>query len=273
MPLALALIMSSFVGCGTDQSQGADKVWTNGVIYTADDADTFAEAVAIQGGVITFIGSAAADAEEYIGDETEVVDLEGKMMLLAMTDSHLPPPGTMLAELFKINLNGVLHEAETMKTIEEYVAANPDMDIYYGEGFSIGAFSGEEVSKGPTKERLDAITDKPMIISSYDGHVAWHNSAGFEYCGITKDTAHPEGGVIEKTADAQLWGTLKELAWNLVPEQEFTPEQIKDAHVAFQQYMNSLGYVGITHMSNGITVQITRTHLPKWIKMESSYSA
>lgn len=250
--LTVVLVLSSFSGCGSDQTEYADKVWTNGVIYTADDADTFAEAVAVKDGTIVFVG-AAADAEEYIGETTEVIDLAGKMMLPAMTDSHLHPPGTMLAELFKINLNGILTEAETMSTIEEYVAANPDMEVYYGEGFSIGAFSGQEVSKGPTKERLDAISDKPIIISSYDGHTAWLNSAGFEYCGITKDTVPPEGGVIEKTSDGELWGTLKELAWNLVPEQEFTPEQIKDAHVAFQQYMNSLGYVGITHMSNGIT--------------------
>lgn len=247
-------LLSTLTGCAGTTDQAADTVWTNGVVYTADSKDTFAEAVAVKDGVITFVGT-ATDAEKYIGDATNVVDLGGKLLLPAMTDSHLHPPGTMFAELFKINLNGVLTEEETMKTIEEYVAAHPDMDIYYGDGFSVGAFTGDEVSKGPTKERLDAISDKPILIGSYDGHIAWLNSAAFEYCGITKDTVPPEGGVIEKTADGELWGTLKELAWELVPEQEFTPEQIKEAHVAFQDYMHSLGYVGITRMSSGITAQ------------------
>lgn len=251
--LVLGVVGLGLPGCATEEELVyADAVWTNGVIYTADEADTMAEAVAVKDGVILFVGT-SADAEPYIGEETTVYDLDGGMLLPAMTDSHLHPPGTMYAELYNINLNGVLTEDATMRTIEEYVAANPDMEVYYGDGFSIGAFSGEEVSKGPSKERLDAISDKPIIIGSYDGHVAWLNSAAFEYFGITKDTVPPEGGVIEKTAEGELWGTLKELAWDLVPPQDYTDEQIKNAHVAFQEYMHSLGYVGITHMSSGIT--------------------
>ncbi|MDZ4133766.1 MAG: amidohydrolase [Dethiobacteria bacterium] len=229
----------------------ADTVWTNGVIYTADEMDTFAEAVAVKDGKIIFVGSAAG-AEEYTGETTEVVDLEGRFMLPGMTDSHLHAPGTVLSQLYQINLNGVLSEAATMETIAAFIEEHPDLDIYYGDGFSIGAFSGEEVAKGPRKERLDAISDKPIMISSYDGHTRWLNSAAFEYFGITKDTVPPEGGVIEKTADGELWGTLKELAIELTPAQEFSDEQLHDAFVAFQEYLHSLGYVGITDMGSGI---------------------
>ncbi|MDW7672047.1 MAG: amidohydrolase family protein [Bacillota bacterium] len=229
----------------------ADMVWLNGVLYTADAADTFAEAVAVKDGLIIFVGS-TEDAAAYISDATEVVDLEGKMMLPGMTDSHLHAPGTILSQLYQIDLNGILTESATMAAIEAYVADHPDMEMYYGDGFSIGAFSGEEVAKGPRKERLDAITDKPMIISSYDGHVRWLNSAAFEYYGITSDTQSPAGGVIEKTEDGELWGTLKELAIELTDAQEFSEEQFHDAFVAFQEYMHSLGYVGITDMGSGI---------------------
>jgi predicted amidohydrolase YtcJ len=248
--LALILAIACLTGCSTQQP--ADKVWTNGVIYTADASDTLADAVAVKDGQIIFIGGTDA-VQDFIGSDTEVIDLDGKMMLPGFTDSHLHTPGTQLSELFQINLNGILTEDETMKTIADYVAANPDMDVYYGDGFSIGAFSGEEVSKGPKKERLDAISDKPIIIGSYDGHTVWLNSAAFKMCGITKDTVPPQGGVIEKTADGQLWGTMKELAWDLVPAQQFTAEQMQAAYIAFQDYMHSLGYVGITSMSSGIT--------------------
>ncbi len=229
----------------------ADTVWINGDIYTADAQDTFAEAVAIKDGLILFVGT-SEEAMVYVGEETRVHDLEGQLMLPGMTDSHLHAPGTILSQLYQIDLNGVLTESATMAAIEEYVAAHPNMEFYFGDGFSIGAFSGEEVAKGPRKERLDAITDKPMIISSYDGHTRWLNSAAFEYYGITADTPSPAGGVIEKTADGQLWGTLKELAIDLVPAQEFTEAQMHDAYVEFQEYMHSLGYVGITDMGSGI---------------------
>ena len=247
--LTLALALGTLAGCGSDK---ADAVWTNGEIYTADENDTFVEAVAVKDGKIIFAGS-AADAEAYIGSKTQVNDLDGKFMMPGMTDSHLHAPGTMMTALFEIDLNGILTEADTMKTIKDYVDGHPDMDVYYGSGFSIGAFSGQEVAKGPTKERLDAISDKPIIIMSYDGHVAWLNSAAFEYCGITKDTVPPAGGTIEKTADGELWGTLKELAQELLVPQEYTDEQFEEGYAAFIDSQVALGYVGLTDMTQGIT--------------------
>lgn len=232
-------------------AMSADTIWTNGVIYTADAQDTFAEAVAIKDGLILFVGS-SEEAAAYMGEATVVHDLEGQLMLPGMTDAHIHAPGTILSQLYQIDLNGILTEGATMAAIEEYVATHPDMDIYFGDGFSIGAFSGEEVAKGPRKERLDAITDKPMIISSYDGHTRWLNSAAFAHYGITANTPSPAGGVIEKTPEGELWGTLKELAIDLVPAQEFTDEQLHEAYVEFQEYMHSLGYVGITDMGSGI---------------------
>ncbi len=258
----LVFLITGFVLTGCQSEEGmpemdtADQVWINGVIFTVDDENSFAEAVAVRDGVIIFVGS-AADAEAYIGETTVVTDLEGSMMLPGMTDSHIHAPGTILSQLYQIDLNGILTEEATMQVIEEFVAGHPEMDIYYGDGFSIGAFSGEEVAKGPRKERLDAISDKPIIISSYDGHTRWLNSAAFEYFGITKDTISPEGGVIEKTEDGELWGTLKELAIELTPSQVFSDQQLHDAFVAFQEYMHSLGYVGITDMGSGILAKET----------------
>jgi len=249
MVLVLILAMGILTGCGSNK---ADAAWINGEIYTADANDSFVEAVAVKDGKILVAGS-MDEVEAYIGSKTVVTDLEGKFMMPGMTDSHLHAPGTMMTALFEIDLNGVLSEAETMQTIKDYVDANPDMDVYYGSGFSIGAFSGQEVAKGPTKERLDAITDKPMIIMSYDGHVAWLNSAAFELCEITKDTVPPAGGTIEKTATGELWGTLKELAQELIPAQEYTDEQFEQGYKAFIEAQVALGYIGLTDMTTGIT--------------------
>lgn len=249
MVLILVFAMGTLTGCGSDK---ADAVWTNGAIYTADENDTFVEAVAVKDGKIIFTGS-AADVETYVGDDTVVTDLDGKFMMPGMTDSHLHAPGTMMTALFEIDLNGVLTEDATMKTIKDYVDSHPDMEVYYGSGFSVGAFSGQEVAKGPTKERLDAISDKPIIIMSYDGHTAWMNSAAFEYCEITKDTVPPAGGTIEKTADGELWGTLKELAQELIVPQEYTDEQFEEGYKAFEEGQVAMGYVGLTDMTQGIT--------------------
>ena len=259
MALILVFAMGTLASCG---SAKADAVWTNGVIYTADENDTMVEAVAVKDGKIMVAGS-NDEIKAYIGGKTVVNDLDGKFMMPGMTDSHLHAPGTMMTALFEIDLNGVLSEADTMKTIEDYVAAHPDMDVYYGSGFSIGAFTGLEVAKGPTKERLDAITDKPMIIMSYDGHTAWLNSAGFELCGITKDTVPPKGGTIEKTANGELWGTLKELAQELIVPQKYTKAQFEKGYKAFIEAQSALGYVGLTDMTTGITAAPSRADILK----------
>ncbi|MBF0361370.1 MAG: amidohydrolase [Oligoflexia bacterium] len=227
----------------------SDMIIKNGVVFTADNNNKFAEAVAVKKSKIIYVGT-NSEVEKLRGDTTKVIDLEGKMLLPGMIDSHIHSPGTMLDKLYLIDLNGVLTEEETIKKIEEYVKNHPDLPIYYGSGFSVGAFKGEEVSKGPKKERLDAISaNKAIIIDSYDGHSSWLNSKAFEQFAITKKTKAPAGGVIEKDANGELWGTLKESAQRLVPSKNFTAEQKLTAAKSYQKYLHSLGYTGIMSMT------------------------
>lgn len=248
--MVITLIMVA-TSCAPDKEakESADMALINGAIYTmssTDNGEAKVEALAIKEGKIMAVGS-VEDIEQYIDADTEVIDLEGKMVLPGMIDSHLHPPGSALAELYCINLHGVLNEQDTMETIAQFIADNPDLDAYYGEGFSIGAFKGEEAALGPKKERLDQICpDKPVIIESLDGHITWANSKALEIAGITKDTPAPAGGVIEKDpATGEPWGTLKEAAKQLLPPQEFTFEQKKEALIAFQDFLHNLGYTGI----------------------------
>ncbi|HHX87053.1 MAG TPA: amidohydrolase [Firmicutes bacterium] len=245
MIMALVLIATS---CAQD-TDTADLALINGSIYTmicTNDEVSTAEALVIKDGKIMAVGS-NEDVEHFIGTDTEVIDLEGKMVLPGMIESHLHPPGSAFAELYCINLHGVLNEQDTMETIRQFIADNPDLDAYYGEGFSIGAFKDQEAALGPKKERLDQICpDKLVIIESLDGHISWVNSKALDAAGITRDTPDPPGGVIEKDpATGELWGTLKEAAKQSLPPQEFTFEQKMEALIAFQDFMHSLGYTGI----------------------------
>lgn len=227
----------------------ADTIIKNGTIYTVDANNTIVEAVAIKDEKIIFVGK-VTELKNFQGENTKIIDLKGAMLLPGMIDSHIHSPGTILTHLYSIDLNGVLNEEETIKTIRNYVITHSQLPVYYGAGFSIGAFSGEEVSKGPRKERLDEISsNKAIVIRSYDGHSIWLNSKAFEQFGITKYTKTPEGGVIEKDENGELWGVLKEAAIGLVPSQRFTEEQIFMATKKYQQYLHSLGYTGITSMS------------------------
>jgi len=245
--LLITLLSVGTVFTDGDKGKAADMVLTGGVIYMVDDSGTIAEAVAIKNGRITFVGR-AADAEKFIGPGTEVINLEGKMVLPGMIETHLHPPGTTLTDLYNISLFNVMNNLDsTMAAIKQFVQENPDLDMYFGAGFSTSAFGGQEAALGPKKERLDEICpDKRMYLRSHDGHIMWLNSKAFELAGVTKDTPDPVGGRIERDPDTgEPWGTIKEALGYFVPEQDFTLEQRVEAMELFQDKMHSWGYTGL----------------------------
>lgn len=227
----------------------ADKIMLNGKIYTAE-ASGIAEAVAIKDGLIVFVGD-SQDVLRYKGEDTEIIDLNGKMVMPGLIETHIHTPGIMLTDLYKINLYGITNLEKTMSAIEYYIRNHPNVNIYYGEGYSGSIFTGEELTKGPRKERLDDICkDRPIIIESYDGHTLWLNSCAFETFNIT-NTTEVHGGVIEKDEKTGLlWGTLKESAAGLVPRQVYSEVQMKEAVRRFQKMLHQLGYTAMLSISS-----------------------
>lgn len=236
-------------GMSFENGVSADLVLINGFVYCLDENESVVEAVAVKDGRILFAGS-AGDAGHYIFRETEVMDLEGRMVLPGFIETHIHSPGVMLTELFKINLYGASSLEEVESIIGNYIRDNPGETVYFGEGFDGTLFSGEELLKGPRKERLDALCSRvPLIMESLDGHTLWLNSKAFEVFHITEGTEIP-GGVIEKNDQGRLWGTLKEAAESLVPRKEYTPAQMKEATAKFQDFLHSLGYTAILSISS-----------------------
>ena len=86
-----SLIAIMVAGCGPAEQppavEAADYVYTNGKVYTADDAKPWAEAVAVLGSDIVYVGDSAG-AEAYVGDGTTVNDLAGKVLLPGMISTH-----------------------------------------------------------------------------------------------------------------------------------------------------------------------------------------
>ncbi|HZB78792.1 MAG TPA: amidohydrolase, partial [Actinomycetota bacterium] len=67
-----------------------DLAFVNGAVYTVDAARTRAQAVAVEHGRIVAVGSDDA-IREHIGPRTEIVDLEGRMLLPGFQDAHVHP--------------------------------------------------------------------------------------------------------------------------------------------------------------------------------------
>lgn len=226
-----------------------DLLLTNGNIYTVDDKNSVVKSMGIIDEKIVFVGN-DYEAKELIGDNTRVIDLDGKMVLPGFIDSHIHPPGTALTELYEVSLYGINTLEEVLTKVEKFINDNPDMELIFGRGWSLGLFSGEELGKGPKKDHLDKISkDKPIMLRAYDGHTMWLNSKAFELFNITKDTIPPEGGKIELDGTGDLWGSLKESAIHLTDEVEYSEKQLLKAFEHFQKMMHSYGVTSMLSLS------------------------
>ncbi len=230
----------------------ADIVLKNGVVYTMVKEGDSAQAVAIKGDTIIYVGDDKG-AEAYIGEDTDVIDLKGKMVSPGFMDGHIHGPGMWLERLFAINLEGLSTNEEYLKAIEKFVKANPDMDAYTGGTFMLNAYQQADGSNpGPQKADLDKISaDKPIVVNDTSYHSAWVNSKALEIAGITKDTPNPTGGIITKDEKGEPTGFLTDSAMNLVTDKikaEYTDEMYLEAIEAFQEEANSLGITGITNI-------------------------
>ena len=229
----------------------ADLVLINGVVYTADEQETIYQGVAVKGDHIVFVGN-DDEVRQYIGADTHTIDLLGKMVIPGMIDTHIHPPGLSLLTLYEVQLSHINSVAGYVEAVREFIENHPHAQAVYGRGWSWGVLTGDELTKGPRKEYLDAVTkDIPVILRAYDGHTLWLNSKALEVNGVSKATESPAGGVIEIDQDSgELWGTLKEWAMWLIPLPEYTIEQYITAMKAFQKKMHSFGITGVLCMAS-----------------------
>lgn len=169
------------------------------------------QALAIKSDQIIFTGPDQA-AQAYIGPNTVVINLENRMVLPGFTDSHIHPisGGT---RLMNCDLTDLRITKEVLDKIQNYVAANPQKEWIIGGGLWLPAIENGK----PSAETLDKIIkDKPVYITSADGHSAWVNTKALEIGGINASTKDPNNGVIERKTDGTPIGTLRESAMGLV---------------------------------------------------------
>ena len=114
---------------GVDQVK-ADMVLKNGNIYTANDAQWIAEAVAVKDDEIIFVGS-AADAQDYVGENTNMIDLVGNTVFPGLTDAHVHIKWIGQREL-GLNLQGIDDLGETVAKIKKYVEKTPEGEWVVG---------------------------------------------------------------------------------------------------------------------------------------------
>lgn len=223
------------------ESLYADKVFLNGKVYTMNERALWAEAVCLRGRKIVFVGSNEG-AKKKIGNNTEIIDLEGKMMMPGFVDAH-SHPAYLTINVYSADMKNCNSPEDCQRELKKILDKYPDREFIFGINFDHSIFD----EKGPQKEMLDEVeSEKPVIVYSADGHVLWLNSKALEYCGITEDTEEPYGGIFEKNDDGKLTGIL-----NGFPAVTYVTTRIPDfsaEEYAFgiKEYMDNAIKSGVT---------------------------
>lgn len=244
----LTILVISFLapGCQKDK-EVADFVFLNGAIYTLESPGRQVEALATRGERIVFTGT-AEEAQTLIREgATQVVDLQGKVLMPGFTDAHVHPLTGGLA-LLGCDLTGIEDRDSMLVFIKNYAEAHPEKEWVRAHNFWLASFP----NGAPRKEWLDEIVpDRPVYISASDGHNAWVNSRALQLAGISAETPDPLNGVIERDEDGEPTGTLREEAMPLVEKliPEYTHEELIAGLRKGLQLANSLGITNLVEAS------------------------
>ena len=185
----------------------AQKAYINGKVYTVDEDFRVVSAFCVTGDRFLATGS-DADIAEYCDNETEIIDLNGAVVLPGLIDSHLHVTGTGALKL-NLDLAGKTKNQIIALVAEARTKTAPGGWIT-GSGWLQSDWGSSEF---PTKAELDAVCpDLPVYLSRACGHASWANSLAFELAGVTADMPDPKGGEIVRTAEGDLLGVVTDNA-------------------------------------------------------------
>ncbi|MEK6479489.1 amidohydrolase [Catalinimonas sp. 4WD22] len=222
--LILFVILSVF-SC-TEQTETASLVIRNGQIYTVDENQPKAEAVAVINDTIVYVGDNQG-VQKWIGEETEVVDLEGKTMTPGFIEGHAHFIGVGMNKMNLDLLQAKSYE-QVLEMVAEAVKNTEPGEWITGRGWHQDKWDSLApimVQGFPTHHGLSEVApDNPVYLKHASGHAALANAKAMEIAGITNiqqegpEVNEVEGGEIIKDELGNPTGIFNENAMRLVTQ-------------------------------------------------------
>lgn len=222
----------------------ADLVVLNGSVLQMDSRFGTGQALAVRNGNVVAVGT-NREIKRLAGRRTEVVDAAGGTVLPGINDSHLHLSG------FALTLPPLSYNVDT-GTIEDLVAivrsaaeqAATPIEWIRGQGWN-----DNRLPRPPDRHDLDAVSgDHPVLLTDFSFHAIAVNTKALELAGITRDTQPPVGGVIERDANGEPTGVLRETAQGLVQSvvPPFSPDDISRGVDASIAMLHAQGITSVT---------------------------
>jgi len=256
--IVAVLLISVSADCSISFAQAPDKtkqvtdasatvtIYRHGRIYTNDPASPWAAALLVRGEEILAVGdddevSALADAG------AQAVDLEKHFVMPGFNDAHVHIGGAG-EDWIAVRLNGVKSVAELQKRLAEGVAQHKDGEWIRGSGWDHTFWPDKRF---PNRQQLDEVSSKnPVILTHISGHVAVANSLALQLAGISKATANPVGGEIERDAAGEPTGMLKEGAAMGLVDSKIPPPSVEQRRRGIELALADVAQHGVTSVQD-----------------------
>ena len=195
-------------------SQTANIIITNAKVFTSDEANPHAEAIAVKGNRIVYVGNNAG-SEAFKDESTRVIDGQGHTLTPGFIDTHVH---LLWGSIWMGNaqLQEVRTKDDLKAVLLDFANANKTSEWVIGRGIRYNIVS--------TRQELDEIiADRPIYIGAFDGHTAWANTRALEMAGILHDDGRElTNGIIVRDENGLAAGELREgdamnLIMDLVP--------------------------------------------------------
>jgi predicted amidohydrolase YtcJ len=210
---------------GAQSGPAADAIYFHGNILTGVDLESAhpqrVSAIAVARGEILAAGGDADIRTKYKGAKTQMVDLAGAFVMPGFNDAH-----THLGDAGRIRLSVDLTGVKSLAEMQQRIRAAA-RKAAPGQWLSGGGWDHTLWASGklPDKADIDAAADgHPAIFVRVDGHIAVADSAALRSAGIDRATLAPQGGKIDRDAQGEATGILRETAQGLVHVPPPTPE-------------------------------------------------
>jgi predicted amidohydrolase YtcJ len=228
------------------REQPADLILNNGHVSTQDPSQPSAEAVAVKGGRIVFVGT-NADATAWRGRATKTIDLAGRTLLPGLSDAHVHPMDGEFLHRRLCDVRGITVE-EGLRKMKHCAEIAPPGDWVIGYGwYDLDTIDYDKL----TRAQLESLVpDRKMAVIARDHHTVWVNPRVLASLGIDKNTPTPPGGnIIRDPVTKQPTGMLIDAAIMPVIEQivhhSNYSASIRDLLQSSLQHLNTFGITSI----------------------------
>lgn len=250
---------------GTVQVETADKILTNGIVYTADAEDRVVEAVAISNGRILACGR-SEEIARYRGSGTEVIDLDGKMAMPGVIDVHNHILLSGKAALYELQFHASASIDEICAKVSQHAERTPPGQWIVGNSW--GADMTTALNTEAALAKLDAASpDHPVMLRDESQHNRWVNSVALRQCGILHDTEDPaQGGFARDPSTHRLTGVLLEAASGVAEkavEDMLTDDMRAASARRAVEIANSFGITGFQEAASTLPVLAALANLDR----------